>query len=86
MVRFFFLQNYTSGAVGDGVRDLTLCPTAVGGARYLAPPAAVSHNGRGPISFQIFLFFCLNSDGVKFYMKIILSDGIYYFVVQSFSI
>jgi hypothetical protein len=24
------LQNYTSGAVGDGVRDLTPCPTAVG--------------------------------------------------------
>jgi hypothetical protein len=28
------LQNYTSGAVGDGVRDLMSCPTAVGDARY----------------------------------------------------
>jgi hypothetical protein len=30
MVRFFFLQNYTSIAVGDGGRDLPPCPTAVG--------------------------------------------------------
>jgi hypothetical protein len=30
MVRIFFLQNYTSIAVGDGGRDLPPCPTAVG--------------------------------------------------------
>jgi hypothetical protein len=28
------LQNYTSGAVRDGGRDLSLCPAAVGGVRY----------------------------------------------------
>jgi hypothetical protein len=30
MVRNFFLQNYTSSAVGDGDRDLPPCPTALG--------------------------------------------------------
>jgi hypothetical protein len=53
------LQNYTSGVVGDGGRDLPPCPTAVGGARYLRLPTAVGHSGRGSVSFQkfeIFLF------------------------------
>jgi hypothetical protein len=29
------LQNYTSGGVGGGGRDLPPCPTALGGARYM---------------------------------------------------
>jgi hypothetical protein len=34
MVRKKILQNYTSRSVGDSGRDLPLCPTALGGARY----------------------------------------------------
>jgi hypothetical protein len=49
-------------------------------------PTAVGHGGRGPVSFQKFVIYCLNSDGDKFYMKIVAFDKIYNFVVQSFSI
>jgi hypothetical protein len=52
----------------------------------VAPPATVGHGGRSPISFQKFVFFCLNSDGGKLYMKIVAFDEIDNFVVQSFSI
>jgi hypothetical protein len=46
---------------------------------------AVSHDGKGPVCFQIFYLFNLNSDGGKLYMKIVAFDEIN-FVVQSFSI
>jgi hypothetical protein len=46
---------------------------------------AVSHGGKGPVCFQIFYHFNLNSDGGKLYMKIVAFDEIK-FVVQSFSI
>jgi hypothetical protein len=48
-------------------------------------PTDVPHGGRGPIFFRKFVIF-LNSDGGKLYMKIVASDEIYNFVVQSFSI
>jgi hypothetical protein len=51
----------------------------------IAPAIAVGH-GRGPVGFQKFVIFCLNSDGDKLYMKIIAFDEIYNFVVQNFSI
>jgi hypothetical protein len=31
---------------------------------------AVGHGGRGPVCFQKFVVFCLNSDGCKLYMKL----------------
>jgi hypothetical protein len=46
----------------------------------------MGHGGRGPVSFQKFVIFCLNLDGGKLYMKIVAFDEIYNFVVQSFSI
>jgi hypothetical protein len=80
------LQNYTSGTVGDVVWHLTPCPTTVGGAQYCSTSCPLGHGGRGPISFHKFVFFCLNSDGGKLYMKIVAFDKIYNFVVQSFYI
>jgi hypothetical protein len=74
---FFFLQNYTSSAVGDGGRGA--CGTVM-------PAIAVGHISRGLVCFQNFLIFCLNSNGGKLYMKIVAFDEIYNFVVQSFSI
>jgi hypothetical protein len=41
------LQNYTSGAVGDGCRDLPPCPTAIGRRAV----------GRDLVSFQKFVIF-----------------------------
>jgi hypothetical protein len=52
----------------------------------VAPVTAVGHDGRCPVCFKKFVMFCLNSDGVKLYMKIVAFDDIYNFVVQSFSI
>jgi hypothetical protein len=52
----------------------------------VAPPTIVSHDGRGPVSFQKFGIVLLESDGGKLYMKIIAFDEIYNFVVQNFSI
>jgi hypothetical protein len=51
-----------------------------------AGTTAVGHGGRGPIPFQKFVIFCLNSDGGKLYMNIVAFDQIYNFVVQSFFI
>jgi hypothetical protein len=50
------------------------------------PATAVGHDGRGLICFQKILIFCLNSDGGKLYMKIVVFDENYNFVVQIFSI
>jgi hypothetical protein len=52
----------------------------------VAPVTAVGHNGKGPVCFQKFVIFCLNSDGGKLYMKIVAFDEIYDFVVQNFSV
>jgi hypothetical protein len=42
--------------------------------------SVVGDGGRGPV------YFCLNSDGGKLYIKIVAFDEIYNSVVQSFSI
>jgi hypothetical protein len=58
-----------------------------GASGIVAPPTVVGHDGKGLVCFQNFLiFFCLNSDGVKLYMKIVAFDDIYNFVVQSLCI
>jgi hypothetical protein len=60
-------------------------PTAVGGARYRSTSC---HRAAAVGVQSLFknLFFCLNSDGCKIYMKIVAFDEIYNSVVQSFSI
>jgi hypothetical protein len=52
-----FFQNYASGSVGDGGRDLPPCPTAVGARDTAAPATAVGRGGRGPVCFQNFVIF-----------------------------
>jgi hypothetical protein len=61
------------------------CPTALGKRSTVATASAVSHGDRGPVCFQKFVIFCLNSDEGKLYIKIVAFDEIYNFVVQSFS-
>jgi hypothetical protein len=72
-----FLQNYTSSVVEDGGRDLLPCPHSVTYPRgTVAPATAVGHDGRGPVCFKKIVFFCLNSDGAKLYMKVVAFDEI----------
>jgi hypothetical protein len=84
------LQKYKSTAVGHGDSGPTFVPHGVSYSTVrgctVATATAVAQGGSGPICFQNFVIFCLNSDGDKLYMKIVAFDEIYNFVVQSFSI
>jgi hypothetical protein len=65
------------------VRKTAAGPTAMsrGGRSTAAPPTVVSL-----VFYKKNCIFCLNSEGGKLYMKMLASDEIYNFVVQSFSI
>jgi hypothetical protein len=92
------LQNYTPTAVAHGGRDIPLCGTAVGAVTHdqtwTRGVLAVNFIWRSQFSYRdlsfhfmfkkLQLFFCINSDGGKLYMKIVAL--IYNFVVQKFFI
>jgi hypothetical protein len=62
-------------------------PHSIRGASSIVAPATAMATAVGVQSvFKDFYFFCLNSDGGKFYMKIVAFDEFYNFVVQGFSI